>query len=70
MCAGTPPVNPVELLNSPPSLALCAKLRGTFRYVVIDSPPVAVVADFDLIQGRYSKDGGQRKGDSPVPEAR
>ena len=50
MCAGTPPVKPVELLDSSPWPALCAKLRGMFRYVIIDSPPVAVVADFDLIQ--------------------
>ena len=50
LCAGTPPANPVELLDSSPWPALCAKLRSLFRYVVIDSPPVAVVADFDLIQ--------------------
>jgi len=128
MCAGTAPMNPVELLDSPAWPALCAKLRGMFRFVVVDSPPVAAVADFDLIQaacdgvilvvrpdhtarpllgkslelvakakflgvllncvpewafaksssadyyyyskGRYSKDGGHRKGDSPAPEAR
>jgi len=50
LCAGTPPANPVELLDSSPWPALCAKLRGLFRYVVVDSPPVAAVADFDLIQ--------------------
>jgi capsular exopolysaccharide synthesis family protein len=50
MCAGTPPANPVELLDSSPWPALCVKLRSLFRYVVIDSPPVAAVADFDLIQ--------------------
>jgi capsular exopolysaccharide synthesis family protein len=50
MCAGNPPMNPVELLDSSPWPALCAKLRGLFRYVVVDSPPVAAVADFDLIQ--------------------
>ena len=50
LCAGAPPVNPVELLDSSPWPALCARLRGLFRYVVVDSPPVAAVADFDLIQ--------------------
>lgn len=50
LCAGAPPANPVELLDSSPWPALCARLRGLFRYVVVDSPPVAAVADFDLIQ--------------------
>ena len=50
MCAGTRPANPVELLDSSPWPALCARLRSLFRYVVIDTPPVAAVADFDLIQ--------------------
>jgi capsular exopolysaccharide synthesis family protein len=50
LCAGTPPVNPVELLDSSHWPALCVKLRNMFRYIVVDSPPVAAVADFDLIQ--------------------
>ncbi|MBZ5723924.1 MAG: CpsD/CapB family tyrosine-protein kinase [Acidobacteriia bacterium] len=50
MCAGTPPANPVELLDSSPWPALCAQMRSLFHYVVVDSPPVAAVADYDLIQ--------------------
>lgn len=51
MCAGgPPPANPVELLDNAAWPVLCSKLRTVFRYIVIDSPPVAAVADFDLIQ--------------------
>ena len=50
MSAGTPPVNPVELLDSAQWPALCARFRSLFRYVVVDSPPLAAVADYDLIQ--------------------
>jgi len=50
MSAGTPAGNPVELLDSARWPALCARLRGLFRYVVLDSPPVGAVADYDLIQ--------------------
>ena len=48
--AGTPPRNPVELLDSERWRALCAKFRDMFRYVIIDSPPVGTVADYELIQ--------------------
>lgn len=48
--SGTPPANPVELLDSARWRALCAKLREMFRYVIIDSPPVGTVADYELIQ--------------------
>jgi capsular exopolysaccharide synthesis family protein len=50
MSAGTPPDNPVELLDSAPWKELTVRLRGLFRYVVLDSPPVGAVADYDLIQ--------------------
>lgn len=50
MTAGAPPANPVELLDSPQWPALCASLRSLFRYVILDSTPVAAVADYDLIQ--------------------
>lgn len=50
MPAGTPPANPAELLDSARWIALCAKLRKLFQYVVVDSPPVAAVADYELIQ--------------------
>ncbi len=48
--AGTSPANPVELLDTTQWQALCEKLRSLFRCVVLDSPPVGAVADYDLIQ--------------------
>lgn len=48
--AGVPPPNPVELLDSTNWKAFCAKIRSLFRYVVADSPPMGVVADYELIQ--------------------
>jgi capsular exopolysaccharide synthesis family protein len=50
LSGGTAVENPVELLDSEAWRALCAKLRSMFRYVVVDSPPVGAVADYDLIQ--------------------
>jgi capsular exopolysaccharide synthesis family protein len=50
MPAGAPLSNPAELLDSKPWRSLCAELRGLFRYVIIDSPPVGGLADYDLIQ--------------------
>jgi Mrp family chromosome partitioning ATPase len=48
--AGKPKVNPSELLDSDRWSETCASLRGWFGYVVFDTPPVAAVADYDLIQ--------------------
>lgn len=48
--AGTPGDNPVELLDSTAWKTLCERVRGLFRYVILDSPPVGAVADYDLIQ--------------------
>jgi capsular exopolysaccharide synthesis family protein len=50
MSSGTTPANPVELLDSAGWRTLCAELRNAFRYVIIDSPPVGTVADYELIQ--------------------
>ena len=50
LSAGTPPPNPVELLDSAQWRTLCTRLRAMFRYVIIDSPPVGAVADYELIQ--------------------
>jgi len=50
LSAGTAVDNPVELLDSAAWQALCAQFRGLFRYVIMDSPPVAAVADYDLIE--------------------
>ena len=43
-------INPSELLDSPGWHSLCEKTRAEFEYIIIDSPPVAAVADFELIQ--------------------
>ena len=43
------PRNPAELLDSPRWRALFDDLRHEFDFVVIDAPPVELVADYDLI---------------------
>ena len=48
--AGEPKVNPTELLDSCRWATACDRFRGYFDYVVVDSPPVGAVADYDLIQ--------------------
>ncbi|HWC00670.1 MAG TPA: CpsD/CapB family tyrosine-protein kinase [Bryobacteraceae bacterium] len=48
--SGTPKVNPSELIDSPTWTTLCRRLRATFTHIIVDSPPVAAVADYDLIQ--------------------
>jgi len=50
MPSGTGSANPVDLLDSKAWQALCERLRSLFRYVIIDSPPMGAVADYDLIQ--------------------
>jgi receptor protein-tyrosine kinase len=47
--AGTSKLNPVELLDSARWPAVCVQLRGLFQYLILDSPPVAAVADYDLL---------------------
>jgi capsular exopolysaccharide synthesis family protein len=47
--AGRPSTNPAELFDSPSWRALMAELRNEFSYVLLDSPPVGIVTDFDLI---------------------
>jgi capsular exopolysaccharide synthesis family protein len=48
--AGRPPSSPAELLAGVQWPALCSTLRSSFRYVIVDSPPVEAVADYALIQ--------------------
>ena len=48
--AGEAKCNPAELLADSRWPSTCAVLRNLFRYVIIDSPPVAMVTDYDLIQ--------------------
>jgi Mrp family chromosome partitioning ATPase len=38
------------LLDSPYWRALCQTARKRYQYVIVDSPPVAAVADCELIQ--------------------
>jgi capsular exopolysaccharide synthesis family protein len=42
--------NPVELLDSPAWHNLMEALRADFEYIVLDSPPIAAVADYLLLQ--------------------
>ena len=52
LTAGTPPGNPAELLDSDAWRELARTARARFGQIIIDSPPVEVVADFDLIAGQ------------------
>jgi capsular exopolysaccharide synthesis family protein len=47
--AGKPETNPTELLDSSRWRALAEKVQQSFAHVIVDSPPVELVADFDLI---------------------
>jgi len=49
MPAGKSGHNPSELLDSEIFLATFVRLKRMFKYVVIDSPPIASVADYDLL---------------------
>ena len=48
--AGTPKANPPELLDSNQWHALAESLRQTFAHVIIDTPPIDTVTDYDLIE--------------------
>jgi capsular exopolysaccharide synthesis family protein len=48
--AGRRTKNPAELLGSKRWTLVCAEIRKRFDYCIIDTPPVGVVADYDLIQ--------------------
>lgn len=47
-CGPLPP-NPAELLSSPQLEQLFAELRQRFAYVIVDSPPIGLVTDAQLI---------------------
>jgi capsular exopolysaccharide synthesis family protein len=47
---GKPIANPTELLDSSRWASLCATVRQQFKFVIFDAPPMATVADYDLIQ--------------------
>ena len=50
MAAGKPIDNPAELLQSNRWTSTAACLKKQFRYIILDSPPIAAVADYDLLQ--------------------
>lgn len=47
---GTRLANPTELLDSPQWRTLCQQFRKQFDYVILDTPPIGSLADYDLIQ--------------------
>jgi capsular exopolysaccharide synthesis family protein len=47
--AGQSKLNPGELLESPRWQAVCTRLREQFQYMILDSPPISAVADYDLL---------------------
>ncbi|MBO9640336.1 MAG: polysaccharide biosynthesis tyrosine autokinase, partial [Siphonobacter aquaeclarae] len=49
MPSGPVPPNPSELLSSPRLEQLFTELRGRFNYVIVDSPPIGLVTDAQLI---------------------
>lgn len=50
IAAGTPTLSSAELLDSPQWRATCQAWREAFDFVILDSPPIGVIADYDLIQ--------------------
>jgi capsular exopolysaccharide synthesis family protein len=50
--AGEAAVNPTELFDSMQWTSVVAALHAHFQYVIVDSPSVGVVADYDLIQAQ------------------
>jgi capsular exopolysaccharide synthesis family protein len=50
LSAGRRMKNPAELLELKQLTMVCAEIRKRFDWCIIDTPPVGVVADFDLVQ--------------------
>ncbi len=48
--AGKARRNPAELLDSAAWHELCALVKNSFRFVLVDTPPIAAVTDYDLAQ--------------------
>lgn len=48
--AGKARRNPAEMLDSAAWQQLCEVVKNSFRFVLIDTPPVAAVTDYDLVQ--------------------
>ncbi len=47
--AGATRNNPAELLGSPRWTKLARSLRESFDFIIVDTPPISAVADYDLI---------------------
>jgi capsular exopolysaccharide synthesis family protein len=52
LAAGVSKINPAELLDSKAWDAVCATVREHFDFIVMDAPPIAGVADYELIQAK------------------
>jgi len=50
IAAGKEYVNPCELLDSERWRSTCALARDTYGFVILDSPPIGMVADYELLQ--------------------
>jgi capsular exopolysaccharide synthesis family protein len=50
--AGVSNINPAELLDSKAWDAVCTTVREHFDFIVLDAPPIAGVADYELIQAK------------------
>lgn len=48
--AGKARRNPAELLDSARWQQLCASVKNSFHFVLIDTPPISAVTDYDLVQ--------------------
>jgi capsular exopolysaccharide synthesis family protein len=48
--AGKARRNPAELLDSARWNQLCATVKNSFNFVLIDTPPISAVTDYDLVQ--------------------
>jgi capsular exopolysaccharide synthesis family protein len=48
--AGLKRANAAELLQSPNWPAVCHSLRRQFEYIIVDTPPIGAVADYELVQ--------------------
>ena len=48
--AGQVHANPCELLDSDRWRSTCMSVRNTYRFVIVDSPPIGAVADYELLQ--------------------
>ncbi len=47
--SGPAPPNPAELVSSEPMEAMLRTLRGRFKHIIIDSPPLLVVTDATIL---------------------